>query len=66
MPRMKYKTPEDLARRNGKDKYTLYLDVQAMDYIKHRAGKAGTSTSKIVNEAINMYISMLKGNKKSE
>jgi hypothetical protein len=62
---MKFKTPEELARLQGKDKFTLYLDIEAMTYIRQRARKAGTSTSKIVNEAILAYLAVIKnGNKK--
>ena len=61
---MKFKTPEDIAKANqGKNKFTLYLDVKSMEYIKSRADKAGTSTSKIVNEAIASYIDQLKNRK---
>lgn len=60
---MKFKTPEDLAKQNtGKDKYTLYLDNALMSELKKRAGKAGVSVSKIVNEAIGSYIAALKKN----
>jgi predicted HicB family RNase H-like nuclease len=64
MKRMKPKTPEDLAKREqGKDKYTLYLDNELMHYLKIRANKAGTSVSKIVNEAIASYVSTIKNKK---
>lgn len=63
---MKIKTPEELAKGDdGKDKFTLYLDKELMAYIKTRAGKAGTSVSKIVNEAITNYVKVIK-DKRSE
>jgi hypothetical protein len=58
---MKAKTPEDLASAEAAySKYTLYLEVKAMEYIKKRAAKANIGASKIVNEAINAYIADLK------
>lgn len=57
----KPKTPEDLANKvKGKDKYTLYLDVPSMEYIKERAAKAGVSASEVVNEALALYIELIK------
>jgi hypothetical protein len=64
MKTMKAKTPEELAAKSeGKDKFTLYLDVQIMKYIKHRAAKAGTSASEVVNEAITAYVIAIKDRK---
>lgn len=55
------KTPEDLAKTpKGKDKYTLYLDVRLMEYIKDRAAKAGVSASQVVNEALGVYVDSIR------
>lgn len=61
---MKLKTPEELAKADqGKDKYTLYLDKAPMEYLKIRGQKAGTSVSKMVNEAIVAYVRAIKEKK---
>lgn len=61
---MKPRTPEDLAKGDaGKDKYTLYLDNNVMAYLRSRAEKAGTSVSKLVNEAITAYAAQIKDRK---
>jgi hypothetical protein len=62
----KLRTPEELANRSKlKDKYTLYLTVERMEYIKERSGKAGTSASEVVDEAIRLYIDSIKKKKNS-
>lgn len=63
----KPRTPEDLAKKTrGKDKYTLYLDVNLMDYIKDRATRAGSNASQVVNEAITAYVEFLKEKEKKK
>ncbi len=62
---MKPRTPEELAKDKDRDKYTLYLNVDNMSEVQARAGKANTSASKLVDEAIAYYLSALKS-KKSE
>lgn len=58
---MKAKTPEQLAKKDStRDKFTLYLSVKNMNEIKQRAGKAGISSSAIVDEAISAYLYALK------
>jgi hypothetical protein len=57
---MKPRTPEELANPRGKEKISLYLDIRLISQVKTRANKAGTSTSKIVNEAIVFYLRALK------
>lgn len=63
----KPKTPEELANEpRGKGKYTLYLSVEPMEYIKSRAAKAGSNTSEVVDEAIRMYLEVIGFNKKRD
>ncbi len=57
------KTPEELAikvRSKDKDKFTLYLSVKPLNYLKERAAKAGVSLSEVVDEAISQYIETIK------
>lgn len=62
---MKIKTPEEVAEESetGKDKFTLYLDRTAMEYMRKRAAKVGTSTSRLVNAAILAYMEADKSKK---
>jgi hypothetical protein len=57
---VKPKTPEQLAKRNVKDKFTLYLSKQNMSEVKSLADKANISASSIVDEAITAYLAMLR------
>jgi hypothetical protein len=58
---MRPKTPEEIAKNGpAMDQFNLYLEVSLMKYIKDRAKRAGTSASRVVNEAISMYVETLK------
>ncbi len=60
------RTPEELANApRTRDKYTLYLNVSSMEYIRDRAAKAGISASEVVDEALRMYIEVI-GTKKRD
>jgi hypothetical protein len=62
--RMKSKTPEQLAKEESEfSKFTLYLHEPTMKYLKQRALKAGTSLSKVVNQAILAYAAGIKDQK---
>jgi hypothetical protein len=54
------KTPEQLANKEKRGQYTLYLNVNNMNYIKERASKTGIGASLIVDEAINLYLKTIR------
>ncbi len=59
------RTPEELAtKENVKAKYSLYLSVKHIDYLKERVKKSdGRGVSVLVDEAISFYIEHLKKDK---
>lgn len=61
------RTPEEIANQaTGKDKITLYLSVEPIEYIKERCAKSKkkVSVSEVVDEAIRMYIESIKSEKR--
>lgn len=59
--RRKAKTPEELSNGTGKKKgYNVYLEIELYEYLERRAGKASTSVSKLINEAMRLYIDEIK------
>lgn len=56
-------TPEQLAKKT-RDKFTFYLTVEHVQYLKERAGKAGVSTSEVIDAAIKAYIGAIKRSSK--
>lgn len=59
----KVRTPEELGDTSGKKKgYNCYLEVELYEYLDERAKGAGASVSKLINEAIRLYIDELKQN----
>lgn len=61
------RTPEEIAREgSGKNKYTLYLSVRSMEYIKDRCAKTKNtvSVSEVVDEAIKAYLETIRNDKK--
>jgi metal-responsive CopG/Arc/MetJ family transcriptional regulator len=61
----KIRTPEEIGAEESTEKgtFALYLDADLMKEIKQRAGRAKVSASKLVNEAIKLYLSELKTKK---
>lgn len=64
----KLKTPEQIAAesRRGKKRFSLYLSMDAMEYISQRATKAKVKPSRIVDEAIQFYIEAVAEKKHSK
>lgn len=57
------RTPEELASKPLKAKYTFNLNTSNMSYLKERAAKAGTPISSVIDEAVAMYIDVIRRNK---